>query len=352
MTDADDRNRRVADAKRAVWAQAGAGQEYQYFAYKGSPVKRLKNLVEISFVTRHVKGPLVLDAGAGTGRFTFPIRQRGLDAVALDISREMLGEGRKVAAKTGVTFPCGIGLIERLPFADATFDSVVSITVLRHFPEWRAILREYLRVVKPGGRVVFDMASGDQRRYMAEHGIAPTPSDDPLQFEAAATGADVERLARESNCAIVAAIPHDFLNDNPLLRHLIGERWEAFEAELFSLLESPHALALFETLSRRFLAAASPVFTPSWLLVLEKDTAGSRTIAKPYLNAQAPDAALPALERFLVLFQSILGYRFNSCLRELEGYLDHPECRALMDLMERTILSQEAVRLLAAPAPE
>ena len=63
----EEQKRRVESAKRGVWSQPGAGQEYQFFAYKASPLLRLKNLVEISFVVRHVTGPSVLDAGAGTG---------------------------------------------------------------------------------------------------------------------------------------------------------------------------------------------------------------------------------------------------------------------------------------------
>lgn len=350
MTPSEDHDQRIAEAKRAVWAQPGAGQEYQYFAYKGSPVKRLKNLVEINFVTRHVKGSLVLDAGAGTGRFTFPLRQRGMEVMALDISAEMLGEGVNVSRKTGVPFPCGIGLIEQLPFADATFDSVVSITVLRHFPEWGAILREYLRVLKPGGRLVFDMASGEQRQYAAGHGLLPDAQGDPLQFEIGASAPELEALAGAANCAIVTAIPHDFLNDNPVLRQLVGGEWPAFEAALHRLLDAPHAIECCELLSRRFLPVTSPVLSPSRLIVLEKGTPGSRTIPRPYLAAKPTDApALSPYERFQELFRALLGYRFNSCLRELEAFFDHPECRELMELLSRVLMSEECLRLLVHP---
>ena len=54
------------------------------------------------------------------------------------------------------------GLFERLrfadvtalPFADATFDAAMSLDVLEHVPDFRAALREFARVLRPGGRLV------------------------------------------------------------------------------------------------------------------------------------------------------------------------------------------------------
>jgi 2-polyprenyl-3-methyl-5-hydroxy-6-metoxy-1,4-benzoquinol methylase len=71
----------------------------------------------------------VLDAGAGTGRFTIPLALRGLKVTHLDISLSMLKKAKENAANAGlsdnITFVHGkIGNLSK--FADGAFDLVIS----------------------------------------------------------------------------------------------------------------------------------------------------------------------------------------------------------------------------------
>ena len=53
--------------------------------------------------------------------------------------------------------PTVVGVAERLPFGDQTFDSVSMVACLNHFGERETVIGETLRVLKPGGRVVVTM---------------------------------------------------------------------------------------------------------------------------------------------------------------------------------------------------
>ena len=89
----------------------------------------------------------ILDVGTGTGRISVPLLQRGADLVGCDISSKML-------ARLKDKFPSArIAQADasRLPFPKATFDVVLTVHVMHLIPPWREALREFQRVLKPGG---------------------------------------------------------------------------------------------------------------------------------------------------------------------------------------------------------
>ncbi|WP_430781018.1 demethylmenaquinone methyltransferase [Actinoplanes sp. G11-F43] len=95
-------------------------------------------------------GERVLDVGAGTGVSTEELSRSGAFAVGADISVGMLRAGRRVRAEV----PLLAGDALRLPFADKTFDAVTISFALRNVVDTAAALREFARVVRPGGRLV------------------------------------------------------------------------------------------------------------------------------------------------------------------------------------------------------
>ncbi|HUF93641.1 MAG TPA: class I SAM-dependent methyltransferase [Candidatus Limnocylindria bacterium] len=70
--------------------------------------------------------------------------------VGVDPSRGMLGEQRRKGAAVRLVQ----GRAEALPFETARFDALTMGFALRHVPDLGVTFREYLRVLKPGGRVV------------------------------------------------------------------------------------------------------------------------------------------------------------------------------------------------------
>jgi ubiquinone/menaquinone biosynthesis C-methylase UbiE len=101
-----------------------------------------------------VEGQNVCDIGAGSGRLTLPMAERGLTVVSTDISEEMIRIGRRRAAKSGLqsrtTFVLADG--ERLPFRSAIFDAATCYGALHHVPNPGALVAEAGRILREGGR--------------------------------------------------------------------------------------------------------------------------------------------------------------------------------------------------------
>ncbi|MEC4168425.1 methyltransferase domain-containing protein [Pseudomonas sp. MS-1(2024)] len=98
----------------------------------------------------------VLDLGCGAGHVSFHVAALVKDVVAYDLSQPMLDMVSAAATDRGlgnITTVCGAA--ERLPFADAEFDYVLSRYSTHHWNDVGLALREVRRVLKPGGVAVF-----------------------------------------------------------------------------------------------------------------------------------------------------------------------------------------------------
>ena len=106
---------------------------------------------------RLAPGERVLDLGSGAGTDSLVASQmvgsQG-SVTGIDMTPEMLEKARASAATMGadnVTFVQGE--VERLPFADASFDVVISNGVIDLVPDKDAVFGELFRVLAPGGRL-------------------------------------------------------------------------------------------------------------------------------------------------------------------------------------------------------
>jgi SAM-dependent methyltransferase len=101
-------------------------------------------------------GEAVLDVGTGTGVVAVTAALRGAHVSGLDLTPELLTAAQENAHMAGVT---GIawteGDAEKLPYADASFDVVVSQFGHMFAPRPEVAIAEMRRVLKPGGRVAF-----------------------------------------------------------------------------------------------------------------------------------------------------------------------------------------------------
>lgn len=110
-----------------------------------------------------VRAGRVLDLGCGAGHASFAAAAVAGEVVAYDLSSEMLDVVAGAARDRGLAnVRTQQGAAETLPFADASFDAVVSRMSAHHWRDVPAALREMRRVLKPGGTVVMiDIAGAE-----------------------------------------------------------------------------------------------------------------------------------------------------------------------------------------------
>lgn len=97
-----------------------------------------------------LRGKRVLDVAGGDGYWASLTRKRGAWAVSIDLARKKMLYGQ--------TLRHAPGLIEcdalRLPFADGSFDAIMSVCAIEHFDDGGESLDEMSRVLAPGGQLV------------------------------------------------------------------------------------------------------------------------------------------------------------------------------------------------------
>jgi ubiquinone/menaquinone biosynthesis C-methylase UbiE len=94
-----------------------------------------------------------LDAGCGTGFLSFELAARGHRVTGIDFAPAMLAEARRKAVERGVAIEFETADAEQLPFAPGSFDLAVSRHLLWTLPHPEAAIAEWIRVLRPGGRL-------------------------------------------------------------------------------------------------------------------------------------------------------------------------------------------------------
>jgi len=127
--------------------------------------------------------PLLLDVAAGTGRLARTLfRQAGFHGrmILLDAARDMLSE----AVRTTRPWAAQLTFIWQnaalLPFPDATFDGVSCLEALEFMPDPDAVLREMLRVLRPGGLLLTTNRIGKLARLLPGRTCTPEAFEERL----------------------------------------------------------------------------------------------------------------------------------------------------------------------------
>ncbi|MBL7071555.1 MAG: methyltransferase domain-containing protein [Candidatus Omnitrophica bacterium] len=105
----------------------------------------------VLFFERFIKpepGEKLIDLGCGTGAFTKELKKFSLNITAVDLSQNAVSSAKK--DNPGYSAICSD--IEKLSFADESFDVVVFSAVLHHFKDFSRCASEAYRVLKKGGR--------------------------------------------------------------------------------------------------------------------------------------------------------------------------------------------------------
>jgi ubiquinone/menaquinone biosynthesis C-methylase UbiE len=115
------------------------------------------------------KGERLVEVGAGFGRLAGQYAgYRSVvlfdeSAALLDAAREQLGGDAR--------FEFVLGEAHQLPFGDATFDTVVCVRVMHHIVDPENVLREFARVLRPGGSLVLEFANKHHLKAIARWAV-------------------------------------------------------------------------------------------------------------------------------------------------------------------------------------
>lgn len=130
------------------------------YVWRAGQERRLR-LIQAAAGER-IRGRILVD-GCGVGMYLARLAKQAHQAVGLDIEHERTVEAHQESEQV----ICGAG--EQLPFPDGWFDLVLSHEVLEHVQDDQAAIREIVRVLRPGGRVVLFVPN---RGYPFEtHGV-------------------------------------------------------------------------------------------------------------------------------------------------------------------------------------
>src|SRR5689334_22475654 len=105
------------------------------------------------------KASRVLEVGSGSGGpVVYLAEQRACHVTGVDINQNGVANAEKLAAARGVVDRAefrAIDASEPLPFPDSSFDAVLSNDAMCHIPHRLEVLRDWHRVLRPGGRMLF-----------------------------------------------------------------------------------------------------------------------------------------------------------------------------------------------------
>jgi SAM-dependent methyltransferase len=93
-------------------------------------------------------GGKALDVGCGVGQVVARLTEAGYEAYGVDVSEPSIARAKKFCPR------CEVYDGQRLPFPDNYFDSAGALNVLEHVDTPEAFLKEVVRVVAPGGKIV------------------------------------------------------------------------------------------------------------------------------------------------------------------------------------------------------
>ena len=239
---------------------------------------RLKNEVETRLCADYSRGNDVLDVGIGTGRASLPLIDKGYRLTGIDSSAAMLDECRRQAGDRPIALRQGD--VAALPLADASFDTLLSLNVMTHFPHWREVLKEWRRVVRPGGRILFDMYSLDHLRFAEGRPVTveELAAQGPGSFNMHVAVDEVLAHADEVGLRVAGIIPYGVIFSSrhrrfneavPLDRQHWWQRqlaWIAADEALFRLclfLELELFLSLPHKFSGRFMIVLDNLADPA-----------------------------------------------------------------------------------------
>lgn len=163
---------------RATWIAGDFGEIAKTYAIGAEEFVRGLNLQP---------GMRVLDVACGTGNLALPAARLGAVVTGIDIAPNLIEQARENAKREGLTIQFDEGDAENLPYADASFDAVITMFGAMFTPRPELTAAELKRVVRPSG--VIAMANwtptgfiGQMFKLVGSHVPPPANMPSPLMW--------------------------------------------------------------------------------------------------------------------------------------------------------------------------
>jgi SAM-dependent methyltransferase len=259
--------------KTNAWKAKDMASTYAGRMAENSSINHLKNAVEVGLIEKFVVGSEVLDVGIGTGRASYPLLKKGLQITGVDSSQAMLDECKRLAGALPIQLH--VGDICALPFPAGRFDSLISLNVMTHFPHWREVLSEWRRVVKPAGRIIFDIYSIDHLNFVEGRTVTLNELVErggASSFSMYVSAAEIFEFADEAGLRVISITPYGGVFASQYRRFnaeasLNTLNWWKRQLEWLSVDESLFDAALF--MERNLFACLTSKTTGRFMVVLE-----------------------------------------------------------------------------------
>lgn len=143
-----------------------------------------------------VRGKTVLDLGCGGGENTVLLARRGARVLGVDISADLIGvaQRRMEANEISSGFDFMVTSAHDIAIGDESIDVVFGMAILHHL-DLRLAAREVRRVLRKGGRAIFQEPVRNSKVVAALRGLIPYRSPDVSPFERPLTDAELREFA-------------------------------------------------------------------------------------------------------------------------------------------------------------
>jgi len=163
----------VPDSESIVFDRAAAF----YDETRGLPADVQREVTRVLAAELSAVDGRCLEVGVGTGRMALPLHQQGVPMAGCDLSIPMMQ--RLIDKADGaMPFPLAQADGTRLPYRDGVFGAAMVVHVLHLIREWPDVVREMVRVVRRGGRLLVNLGGA--------HGINRAITDKFREYAPAA----------------------------------------------------------------------------------------------------------------------------------------------------------------------
>lgn len=184
------------------------------------------------FYFEGLQGKRVVDVGCGPGFWVRQFSKRGIDITGVDLTEAGIKLARKSIELYDYDAKLLVGDAENLPFPDESFDHVNCQGVIHHTPDTAACLKEFHRVLKPGGTM---MVSVYHKNFLLSHPRALKIAAAPLRlFGGGLKGRGREKMLADFRDADDLVRLYDGAN-NPLGKCYSSKEFEAMVTPYFKI---------------------------------------------------------------------------------------------------------------------